>query len=192
MNIRKAAPKDYLETEGVIRRAFWNVYREGAIEHYVLHSMRQESDFIPELEYIIEEDGRIVAAIAYMFSDIKTDSGEDKKILLLGPVGVLPDYQEKGYGRALIEYTLDKADTLRYPAVVLSGNPFYYSRFGFESASAYGIYYKGLDKTQQSPFFMIKVFDEDKVKKLKGIYSDPEVYYPSESAVREYDRLYWN
>ena len=190
MTIRQPLPAEYHKVESAIREAFWNVYREGAIEHYVLHNMRQEKDFVPELEYIIEEDGSIVAAIAYMLAKIKADDGKDKKILLLGPVGVLPKYQTKGYGKALIEYTLDKAKNLNYPCVVLSGNPFYYSQFGFESASNYGIYYKGLDKEAQSPFFMIKIFDEDKAKKLKGVYSDPIVYYPSDANVKEYDKLF--
>ncbi len=190
MTIRKPTEADYHEVESVIRESFWNVYREGAIEHYVLHNMRQDKDFVPELEYVCEENKSIVAAIAYMLSDIKADDGKDKKILLLGPVGVLPKFQAKGYGKKLIEYTLDKAKALNYPCVVLSGNPFYYSQFGFESASNYGIYYKGLDKNEQSPFFMLKVFDEDKIKELRGVYSDPPVYYPDDAAVKEYDKLF--
>lgn len=64
---------------------------------------------------------------------------------------------------------MNKAKELGYPAIVITGNPEYYRRFGFESASKYGIYYEGMDKNEELTFFMIKFLDKKRTMKLKGI-----------------------
>ena len=57
MNIRIEQPQDYREVENLTREAFWNVYRTGCTEHYVLNQYRNNPDFIPELDFVMEEDG---------------------------------------------------------------------------------------------------------------------------------------
>ncbi|MFR0733714.1 MAG: GNAT family N-acetyltransferase [Oscillospiraceae bacterium] len=135
------------------REAFWNVYRPGCTEHLVLHNLRKEACFVPELDYVIEDDGKIIAHIAYAKGSLKTEDGRTETSLLFGPVSVLPEYQGRGYGSKLIQFTLEKARELGYPAVVITGNPAYYSRFGFEPAAKHGIYLHGMDKSQEAPFF---------------------------------------
>ena len=56
MHIRLEQPKDYREVENLTREAFWNVYRPGCTEHYVLNQYRTNPDFIPELDFVMEED----------------------------------------------------------------------------------------------------------------------------------------
>ena len=55
MNIRLEQPKDYREVENLTREAFWNVYHPGCTEHYVLNQYRTNQDFIPELDFVMEE-----------------------------------------------------------------------------------------------------------------------------------------
>jgi len=67
------------------------------------------------------------------------------------------------------------------------GDENYYSRFGFVSASKYCIYLDGTDLNEENPFFMIKVFDEEKIKDELGIFHNPDVFDVDENEVDEFD-----
>lgn len=73
--IRLEIPADRRETENLTREAFGNVYRPECTEHFVLHTLRNDPAFVPELDYIMEEDGRIVAHIVYAKGTLNTESG---------------------------------------------------------------------------------------------------------------------
>lgn len=190
MKIRLEEEKDYKIVENLVRETFWNVYRPGCFEHLVIHNLRKDPCFVKELDYIIEENETIIGNIVYALANLKSQENEEEKILIFGPVSIIPKYQNKGYGRKLIEYTLAKAKDLGYSAVAITGDPNYYHRFGFESASKYDIYYNGLDKTEESPFFMIKILDKEKIANLKGIYSDPNCYNIDEKKLEEFDKKF--
>ena len=187
--IRLEIPADRRETENLTREAFWNVYRPGCTEHFVLHTLRSDPAFVPELDYIMAEDGRIVAHIVYAKGTLNTERGP-RDMLLFGPVSVLPECQGKGYGGQLIQFTLDRARELGYPAVVITGSPDYYSRFGFEAASKYGIFYEGMDPEEEFPFFMVKFLDGSAAGTIRGVYSDPSCYFPDPGRVEEFDRQF--
>ena len=55
LNIRLETPQDYAEVEKLVRDSFWNVYRPGCLEHYVLHCMRDCEDFLPKLAFVMEK-----------------------------------------------------------------------------------------------------------------------------------------
>lgn len=190
MIIRQETEKDYFEVENLTREAFWNVYRPGAAEHLVVHNLRSTPYYVKELDYVLEENGQIVASIFYAKATIVGDDGIKKETLIFGPVCVRPDLQKRGYGKMLIEYTLKKAKDLGYASVIISGNPDYYQRFGFKPCSDYSIYYEGLPKTEPAPFFIIKVLDEEAVKTLNGTYSDPECYFPTEEEIERFDEKF--
>lgn len=190
MNIRLEQERDYFEVDNLTREAFWNVYRPGCFEHLVIHNLRNDSCFVPELDYVLEEDSKIIANIVYAKGNLTLDSGGKTDILLFGPVGVLPEYQGKGYGVKIINFTLEKAKHMGYPAVVITGNPAYYNRFGFESASKYGIYYDGMDRSEEASFFMVKVLNNQGMKALKGTYSDPRCYFVDEEELEAFDKAF--
>lgn len=189
MQIRKEEPKDYAAVETLTREAFWNVYRPGCMEHYVLHILRTNDAFVPELDCVLEEDGQIVAHIAYAEGTLRTEA-DSRKLLLFGPVSVLPAYQGQGYGAKLIAFTLERARELGYDAVVITGDPAYYSRFGFESASKYGIFYDGMDPKEECPFFMVKFLKETAAGAVRGVYSDPPCYFADPDKVEAFDRAF--
>ena len=112
MNIRLEQPGDYRAVENLTREAFWNVYRPGCMEHCVLHKLRQDPCFVPELSYVLEEEGQILAHIAYAKGRLRTPQGETRDLLLFGPVSVDPSRQKQGYGSRLIRFTLEKAAEL--------------------------------------------------------------------------------
>ena len=86
LTIRLETEKDYRAVEELTREAFWNVYKPGADEHYFVHTMRSHPDFIPELAFVLELDGRIVGNIMYTKAGLEDEFGERKEILSFGPL----------------------------------------------------------------------------------------------------------
>ena len=111
-------------------------------------------------------------------------------MLLFGPVGVLPEYQGKGYGSALIRFTLERAREQGWPAVVITGNPAYYSRFGFEPAGKDGIHHAMVSREEEFPVFQIKVLNPSRLPPAPGTYRDPACYDPALKGVEEFDRSF--
>lgn len=137
--IRHETEKDRRAVEELTREAFWNLYVPGCSEHFVLHNLRNSLDFIPELDFVAEKQGRIVGHIAYTRGLIRDRTNVDTEVLCFGPVSVLPEFQKQGIGSALINHTLNIARGMDYPAVLIYGDPRYYSRFGFRCAEKYDV-----------------------------------------------------
>lgn len=178
---------DYLEVENLVRNAFWNVYRPGAFEHYIVHELRNDESFIKNLAYVIEDNGEIVGHINYSTGFIESEN-EKSDAVVLGPIAIRNDHQNKGLGTKLIEYTLSLAEKEDIPYIFVVGDENYYQRFGFISASEYGLYLEGTDPTEECPFFMIKIFDEGKLK--NGTFHNPDVFNVTQEDVDEFDRKF--
>ena len=190
MNIRMERPEDYFESETLTREAFWNVYRPGCLEHYVLHVLRRDPCFVPELTLVAEEDGHIVGQITAATGTLTRPNGEQTPLLLFGPLGVLPDQQGRGIGSALLTAALERAQAQGFHAAVLTGAPAYYRRFGFETATLRGLHYEGLDPAEECPFFMVRVLDETRAAELQGVYADPACYFADGAEVDAFDRAF--
>ena len=141
--IRLETETDYRVVENINREAFWNLSVPGANEHYLAHVMRNHADFIPELDFIIEVDGQVIASIMYTKSKLIDEFGTEKIILSFGPICVLPEYQHKGYGKILIEHSFAKAIEMGFDTVVIFGNPDNYVSRGFKSCIKYNICLEG-------------------------------------------------
>jgi putative acetyltransferase len=137
--IRNEQKEDYGTVEQLVREAFWNLYVPGCNEHFVLHNLRNSSDFIPELDFVAEKEGQIVGQIVYTRGIIRCKQGGDKEVIGFGPVSVLPAFQKRGIGSSLIIHTIDLARDMGYPAICIYGDPRYYSRFGFRCGEKYEI-----------------------------------------------------
>lgn len=61
--IRQERAEDEATVENLVREAFWNVYRPGCLEHDVLHRLRASPNFVRELAFVMEGDGRIIGQI---------------------------------------------------------------------------------------------------------------------------------
>ena len=107
--IRNEEKRDHQAVEELTRRAFYNLYVPGCVEHYLVHIMREHEDFIPELDFVLEEDGRIIGNIMYTKAKLVDETGREKEILTFGPVCVEPDLQRQGYGKQLMEHSFTKA-----------------------------------------------------------------------------------
>ena len=83
--IRLETPADHAEVECLVRESFWNVYRPGCLEHYVLHCLRKDKDFVPELDFVMEKDGRIIGQNIFVKAVICADDDRHIPIMTMGP-----------------------------------------------------------------------------------------------------------
>lgn len=139
INIRNEAESDYPRVEEITRKAFYNVYVPGCVEHYLVRVMRTHEDFIPELDFVIELDGQIIGNVMYTKATLIDDAGTKKEILTFGPVSIAPKYQRQGYGKLLLEHSFLKAAALGYDVIVIFGSPMNYVSRGFKSCKKYNI-----------------------------------------------------
>lgn len=141
--IRLENPCDYRAVENLAREAFWNLSVPGCSEHYYVHVLRSHEDFIPELDFVLEKDGRIIGNIMYTKAKLVDEKGTEKCILSMGPLCIHPDHQRKGYGKALLLHTFEKAMKLGYDTVVNFGNPDNYVARGYKSCKKYNVCFEG-------------------------------------------------
>ncbi len=137
--LREERPEDFRKVEELTREAFWNVHVPGCNEHYLVHILRGAEDFIAELDLLAEIDGEIVGNIIYARSLVIGIDGTVFPVLTFGPLSVLPECQKRGIGRKLIEFSTERARRMGYSAVLIYGDPEYYSRFGFAAAEKFNI-----------------------------------------------------
>ncbi|MDR0348890.1 MAG: N-acetyltransferase, partial [Tannerella sp.] len=138
IKLRLEEEKDYPVVENLTREAFWNLYKPGCDEHFVIHTMRSANEFIKELDYVAIYNNEIVGNIVYVKSRI-ISAGKEYEVITFGPVSVIPAYQKRGIGKILINHTIQKAGETGFKAIIIYGDPKYYKRFGFKNAQEYGI-----------------------------------------------------
>lgn len=187
IRIRPETPADYRETENLVREAFWNVYTPGASEHYLLHVMRDAKNFVPELDFVAEEKGRIVGQVVFMKARIECDDGCCREVLSLGPIAVEPRLQKRGIGRALIEHAVAVAEMMGFQAVLLCGEPRFYGKVGFESAEKYGI------RTSENNYFAalhVRPLNGNLLADYAGRYFEDAIYSVDEEAVLAFDAVF--
>lgn len=186
--IRLEEEKDYLEVENLVRDSFWNIYRPGAYEHFIVHNLRTDDSFIKDLAYVLEKNNKIIGHINYSYGKLKFNNNEGKAAVL-GPIAIDNNYQNQGHGSKLIRHTLTLAKKKNMPFIFVIGDENYYKRFGFEMASKYNFYLEGTDNNDENPFFMIKIFDMDKINpNIKEIFTNPQVFDVNEKKLEEFDK----
>ena len=154
MRIRIESPDDWREVENLTREAFWNVYRPGCTEHYVLNRYRDNPDFIPELDLVMEEDGRIIGHVMFSKAELVLDDGRHVPSWTFGPISIHPGFKRKGYGLKLLQYALDKARDMGIGFICMEGNIDFYSHAGFTLASRLGIHYHAEPREDEVPYFL--------------------------------------
>ena len=186
--IRLEKQEDYRAVEHLVREAFWNVYRPGCSEHYVIHVLRDDPAFVRELDFVMTQDGRLIGQNMFMETVIQADDGRTIGVLTMGPIGIAPDLQRKGYGKILLDYTLEKAAALGYGAVLFEGNIGFYGNSGFDYASRFGIRYHDLPEDADASFFLCKELIAGYLDGVTGVYLTPQGYYVDDADVEAFDR----
>ena len=183
-------PKDYRTVENLIRESFWNVYRPGCSEHYVIHVLRNDPAFVKELDFVMEQDGRLIGQNMFMKTVINADDGHDVPVLTMGPICIAPDFKRQGYGKAILDYSLEKAAALGYGAVLFEGNIGFYGKSGFDYARKFGIRYHDLPEGADDSFFLCRELIPGYLDGITGVYQTPKGYYVDDADVEEFDKAF--
>ena len=201
--IRLEKKEDYRAVENLVRESFWNVYRPGCSEHYVIHVLRDDPAFVKELDFVMrlsvqqndpvdhsvaKQDGKLIGQNMFMKTIIEADDGRTIPVLTMGPIGITPELKRKGYGKALLDYSLEKAAGMGFGAVLFEGNIDFYGKSGFDFASKYGIRYHDLPEDADSSFFLCKELIPGYLDDVTGVYQTPQGYYVKDEDVDEFDK----
>lgn len=181
ITFRNEQPSDYRSVENLVREAFWNVYRPGCLEHFVLHRMRNDPAFIPELDFVMEKDGRLIGQNVFVRARIRADDGRQIPIMTMGPICVAPEVKRRGYGKQLLDYSLEKAAALGCGALCFEGNIDFYGKSGFTFASHFGIRYHDLPEEADASFFLCRELIPGYLDGITGEYAPPECYFAAEN-----------
>lgn len=180
--LRPEQPCDFRAAEELTRDAFWDVFKPGCDEHYLLHIMRTHQDFVSALGYVAEQDGALVGHIAYTRSYIERADGTRIDTITFGPLSVRPDCQKSGVGAALVRHTLALAREMGFSAVLITGWPDYYPRLGFQPAAAFGV----TDAEGQSPAHLQAIeLQQNALAHAQGILRESPVFFSLDKAAVE-------
>ena len=186
--IRNERIEDYAEVENLVRESFWNVYRPGCSEHYVIHVLRDDPAFIKELDFVMEQNGKITGQNMFMKTVIIADDGRNIPVLTMGPICITPALKRKGYGKHLLDYSIKKAEELGFGAVLFEGNIAFYGKSGFDYAGRFGIRYHDLPEGADSSFFLCKELVSGYLDGVTGVYQTPRGYYVEDAEVDAFDK----
>ena len=188
--IRLEKKVEYREVEKLVRESFWNVYKPGCSEHYVLHVLRDDPAFVKELDFVMEKDGRLIGQNVFVRTVINADDGRDIDVLTMGPICIAPELKRKGYGKLLLDYSLEKAAEMGFGAVLFEGNIDFYGKSGFDYARKFGIRYHDLPEGADDSFFLCKELIPGYLDEVTGVYETPQAYYVDDADVNEFDRMF--
>lgn len=190
LTIRRETPADFAAVEYLVRESFWNVYRPGCSEHYVIHVLRNDPAFVKELDLVMEKDGEIIGQNMFMKTVIEADDGRRVPVLTMGPICITPPLKRQGYGKMLLDYSLERAAALGFGAVLFEGNVGFYGKSGFTYAREFGIRYHDLPAGADDSFFLCKELIPGYLDEVTGVYQTPAGYYVDDADVEAFDKAF--
>jgi putative acetyltransferase len=149
MIIRTEKSEDYQAAYRVNVKAFGR-----SAEADLVKILRKEAS--PNISLVAIEDGKVVGHI--LFTPVTLSGHAGLKIMGLGPMAVLPGYQGKGFGSALVIGGLEKSREIGYGAVVVLVHPWFYLRFGFVPSKNFGITCE--DNVKPEVFMVLELLPE--------------------------------
>ena len=188
--IRLERKEEQRAVENLVRESFWNVYRPGCLEHYVLHCLREDPAFVPELDFVMEQNGELIGQNMFMRAEIKADDGREITIMTMGPICIRNDRKGQGLGKMLLDYSLEKAVQLGCGALCFEGNIDFYGKSGFCIAAEYGIRYHGMPEGEVADFFLCKELIPGYLNGITGVYAPPQGYFVDEEEAEAFDRTF--
>jgi len=191
--IRRETEADRFAVENLVRESFWNVYRPGCLEHFVLHRLRQDPAFVRELDFVMEKDGELIGQNVFMRAHIEADDGRQVPIMTMGPICIANHLKRQGYGKILLDYSLEQAAALGCGALCFEGNVDFYGKSGFTFARTFGIRYHDLPEGMDDSFFLCRELIPGYLNGVTGVYGPPEGYFAADrepEAFEAFDALF--
>ena len=186
--IRLERPEEYRAVENLVRESFWNVYRPGCSEHYVIHVLRDDPAFVKALDFVMYLDDELIGQNMFMKTIIEADDGRMIPVLTMGPICITPKLKRQGYGKMLLDHSLGKAAEMGFGAVLFEGNIDFYGKSGFGCARNFGIRYHDLPEGADDSFFLCKELVPGCLKGITGVYQTPKGYYVDDADVDAFDK----
>lgn len=184
LTIRNETKADREIVEEITRKAFYNLYIPGCVEHYLVHVMREHEDFIPELDFVAELNGQVIGNIMFTKAKLTDEQGTTQDILTFGPLCIAPEHQRRGYGKVLMEHAFQRAVELGHSVVVILGSPVNYVSSGFKSCKKYNICH---DNGKFPAAMMVKELKEGALDGRKWFYHYSPIMDIDEQTALEYD-----
>ena len=203
--IRPEREADYRTVEYLVRESYWNVYRPGCSEHYVIHVLRDDPAFVKELDFVMclsmqqndpgdhsvaEQNGNLIGQNMFMRTIIEADDGRVIPVLTMGPICITPELKRQGYGKKLLDYSLEKAVAMGFGAVLFEGNIGFYGKSGFDYARKFGIRYHDLPEGADDSFFLCRELIPGYLDDVTGVYQTPQGYYVDDADVEAFDKAF--
>lgn len=187
ITVRQEEERDYRRVEEVAREAFYNLYFPGAHEHYVVHKIRSHADYIKDISFVVEVDGKVEGAIFYTKSSIVQKDGVHYDTISFGPVFISPNFHRKGLARKMINHSIVVAKEKGYKVITTLGYPYHYQTYGFVGGRKYqismedGSFLKGL---------LVLPLEKNALNNVSGYASFSEVLDVNEEEVEEFDKMF--
>lgn len=187
ITIRRETPGDYYQTERMAQRAFWNKYQPGCDEHYLIHKLRRDSAYLPEISRIAVLNEAVVGCI--MYSKARVTDGENQyEVATFGPLCVDPDFQGRRIGEKLVRETLKLAAAAGIPGVIIYGEPDYYPRLGFRTCDHFDI---TTPEGENFDAFMGYELKKNGFEKMRGKFYLSEVFHQlPESEINNFNKRF--
>lgn len=134
--IETERPADHAAAAQVVRRAFADQPQVAGMVSAIRESPRYRSG----LAFVARVEDQVVGFVMLSGTDLVDEEGIRRDVLTLTPLAVLPEFERRGIGSALVATAIAEADRRLEPLVVLEGSPRYYGRLGFRFASDFGIH----------------------------------------------------
>jgi len=136
--IRPEEASDFPEIYHLVETAFESAPHADGDEQDYVQKLRDSPNYLPELALVAEREGELIGHIMLTRLDVETANGR-QETLLLSPLSVASPHRSHGVGAALVRESLSRAVALKHRAVLVVGDPEYYSRFGFRCSREFGI-----------------------------------------------------
>ncbi len=188
-NIRLEKENEQREVENLVRESFWNIYRPGCTEHYILHVLRDDKDFVKDLNFVMEKDNKIIGQVAFVKSHVDCDDGIKLPTLTMGPICISPEFARQGYGKKLLDFALSEAKKQGFKGVCIEGNIDFYGNCGFVLANEKNLRYSNMPD-EECPFFLCCELENGYFDNISGEYCPPQVYFIDENEAEKYDKQF--
>jgi predicted N-acetyltransferase YhbS len=109
--------------------------------------------------------------------------------MTMGPIGIAPEYKRMGYGKRLLDYSIEQAAALGCGALCFEGNIGFYGKSGFTCASDFGIRYHDLPEGADASFFLCRELIPGYLDGITGVYGPPEGYFVAEREPEAFERF---
>lgn len=185
--IQQTQMKDFSQTEILTRESFWNLYRPGAVEHLILHNLRNRKCYISELDLVVIFEDEIIGHMITTKAKVVDLQNNEHEVLCAGPLSVNQKFRNTGIGSMLMNNSIQIATRLGFSGMILFGNPDYYHRFGFRNALEYGISTK---EGQNFEPFMALELQPDGLAHVKGRFFEDTAFETEPIELVEFEKQF--